>query len=158
MTVATLFLTCGLQGAGKTTLAKRLEAERPALRLTSDEWLHELYSGLTAEELEPFRGTVEQLQWSVTVRALELGCDVVLDWGLWSRRGRDELRTEAQALGARVVLCLLDPSRDELWDRLSRRNATLPAGTFHITEAALDRAIGLFEHPTADEFALFDPP
>jgi predicted kinase len=41
--VATLFLTCGLQAAGKTTLARRLEAERPALRLTSDEWLHQLY-------------------------------------------------------------------------------------------------------------------
>jgi hypothetical protein len=52
-----------------------------------------------------------------------LGCDVVLDWGLWSRRGRDRLRTGARAIGARVVLCLLDPSRDELWDRLSRRSA-----------------------------------
>jgi predicted kinase len=158
MTVATLFLTCGLQGAGKTALARRLEAERPALRLTSDEWLHELYPELTSEELEPFRGTVEQVQWSVTVRALELGCDVVLDWGLWSRRGRDRLRTGARAIGARVVLCLLDPSRDELWNRLSRRNTTLPAGTFRVSEAALDRAIRLFEPPAADEIALFDPP
>jgi hypothetical protein len=158
MTVATLFLTCGLQGSGKTTLARRLEAGRPALRLTSDEWLHELYPELTPQDLEPFRGAVEQVQWSVTVRSLELGCDVVLDWGLWSRRGRDELRRGARAIGARVVLCLLDPSGDELWDRLSRRNATLPAGTFHITEAALDRAIRLFEHPATDELALFDPP
>ena len=93
--MATLFLTCGLQGAGKTTLARRLEAERPTLRLTSDECLHDLYPELTAEELEPFCGTVEQVHWSVTVRALELGCDVVLDWGPWSRQGRDRLRTGA---------------------------------------------------------------
>lgn len=35
----TLFLMCGLPGSGKTTLAKQLERERSALRLTPDEWL-----------------------------------------------------------------------------------------------------------------------
>lgn len=34
-----LILTCGLPGAGKTTLAKQLAAERAAVRLTKDEWL-----------------------------------------------------------------------------------------------------------------------
>ncbi len=33
-----LLLTCGLPGAGKTTLATRLAAERRAVRLTKDEW------------------------------------------------------------------------------------------------------------------------
>jgi hypothetical protein len=37
--VATLFLTCGLQGSSKTTLARRLEAERPALRDRDSECL-----------------------------------------------------------------------------------------------------------------------
>lgn len=40
---------------------------------------------------------------------LETGGNVVLDWGLWSREERDHYRTEAQALGAQVVLCVLDP-------------------------------------------------
>lgn len=114
---ATLFLTCGLQGAGKTTLARRLEADRPALRLTSDEWLHQLYPRLSPEELEPFRGTVESVQWEVAERALVLGCDVVVDWGLWSRKGRDQLRIRASELGVWVVLCLLDPRREVLWGR-----------------------------------------
>ena len=83
-----LFLTCGLQAAGKTTLARRLEAQCPALRLTCDEWLHQLYPQLSQTELEPFRGTVEAVQWAVAERALILGCDVVLDWGFWSREGR----------------------------------------------------------------------
>ena len=36
---ARLILTCGLPGAGKTTLAQQLAADRSALRLTQDEWL-----------------------------------------------------------------------------------------------------------------------
>jgi predicted kinase len=45
--VSTLFLTCGLPGSGKTTLARSLEQEYSALRLTADEWLHELHPGVS---------------------------------------------------------------------------------------------------------------
>jgi adenylate kinase family enzyme len=39
---ARLILTCGLPGAGKTALARRLAADRSAARLTKDEWLTEI--------------------------------------------------------------------------------------------------------------------
>ncbi|MEP7003961.1 MAG: AAA family ATPase [Chloroflexota bacterium] len=39
--MATLFITCGVPTSGKTTLAKRREAEQRAVRLTADEWLAE---------------------------------------------------------------------------------------------------------------------
>ena len=155
----TLYLTCGLPGSGKTTLARRLEQEVPALRLTADDWLHELYPDITTSEAEagPFRSRVERLQWMTAVRALELGCNVVLDWGLWAREERDLYRAGARAVGARVVLCHLDPPVDELWNRLSRRNADRPFGVFEITNAELLRWSELFQRPTADELALYDP-
>jgi len=40
---ATLYLLVGLPGAGKTTKARRLEVEVPALRFTPDEWLKILF-------------------------------------------------------------------------------------------------------------------
>jgi hypothetical protein len=39
-----LILTCGLPGAGKTTLATQLASKRSAVRLTKDEWLWALGS------------------------------------------------------------------------------------------------------------------
>ncbi|MEP6648323.1 MAG: AAA family ATPase [Lapillicoccus sp.] len=38
-----LHLTVGLPGAGKTTLARHLEREHGALRVTPDEWMVALY-------------------------------------------------------------------------------------------------------------------
>ena len=154
----TLYLTCGLPGSGKTTLAKRLEWEASALRLTGDEWMHELYPGVSTPEAEtgPGRSRVEGLQWAIALRALELGCNVVLDWGVWARAERELCRKGAREVGARVVLCLLDPPIEELWTRLSRRNANMPAGTFEIPREALQRWASRFERPTDDELALYD--
>ena len=168
--VATLFITCGVPGSGKTTLAKRLEAEQRALRLTADDWLHELYPNESDDALNADRAVderlkwvkahrplVEQLQWALALRTLALGVNVVLDWGLWTREERDRYRTEAQKHNARVVLCVLDlPPRDELVRRLNKRNAALPAGTFRIDEALLDYGLRGFERPTSAELALFD--
>jgi predicted kinase len=154
--VITLFLTCGLQGSGKTTLAKRLETERSALRLTADEWLHAVHPDVSGAELDALREPVERIQWNVAIRALELGCNVILDWGLWSREERDRYRLAARGLGVRVVLCLVEATRGELFERLSRRNVEAPEGTFHISEARLDQSIALFERPTEEELALFD--
>jgi predicted kinase len=155
----TLFITCGLPGSGKSTLAKRLELEVPALRLTADEWLHELYPAITTPEAEEgaIRRPVERLLWNLALRALQMGCDVVLDFGVWAREERDFFRTGARDVGARVVLCFLDPSVDELWERLSRRNAERPFGVFEIPKEALLRWVKLFERPTAEELALYDP-
>ena len=154
----TLYLTCGLPGSGKTTLAKRLEREAPALRLTGDEWLHELYPGISTPEAEtgPGRNRVERLQWAIALRALALGCNVVLDWGVWARAERDLCRNGAREVGARVVLCFLDPPVDDLWRRLSQRNANLPVGAFEIPREALHRWSSRFERPTEEELALYD--
>lgn len=155
----TLYLTCGLPGSGKTTLAKQVEQKTAALRLTGDEWMHTLYPAISTLEAEtgPCRVRVESVQWQIAVRALQLGCNVVVDWGLWSKDERDHCRAVGRELGVRVVLCLLDPPLDELWNRLALRNADKPEGTFHIPRAALLRWSERFERPTAEELALFDP-
>ena len=148
----TLYLLCGLPGSGKTTLAKKLEAERPALRLTPDEWIPPLFgSELDQEVLDGARDPVESVQWRVAARVLSLGVDVILDWGFWSRRERDDYRTRAAALGADTRVCFLDVPRDVLLARLTARNANLPPATFHVSEAQLDLWLSWFESPTADE-------
>jgi predicted kinase len=40
---------------------------------------------------------------------------------------------------------------DELWARLSKRNANLPQGTFPVSREQLEMFDGWFERPSADE-------
>lgn len=150
--MATLLLMCGLPGAGKTTLAKSLERERAALRLTPDEWIARLYGQhLTPPALDWCRDPVEAIQWEMAERALRLGVNVILDFGFWSRAEREEFRARAAALGVGSEVHFLDVSHATLAARLAARNAALPAYTFRVTEEQLDAWWKVFEPPTADE-------
>ena len=150
--MATLFLMCGLPGSGKTTLARRLERERHALRLTPDEWIVRLFgTALTPPALDWCRDPVEAVQWGVAERALALGVNVILDFGFWSRVERDQFRARAAAVGAGTEVHFLDVPRALLSARLAARNADLPPYTFRVTDAQLDQWWSLFEPPTADE-------
>lgn len=145
----TLHLLVGLPGAGKTTLARQLEHDLPALRLTPDEWMQPLFG---AGESDNKRAVLEHdLLWSVVARALQLGLNVVLDFGFWSQAEREMYRARAAALGVGIQVHLLDPPLDMLWQRLQERNANLPPNTFPITRAELEEWNGWFQRPSAEE-------
>jgi len=150
--MATLFLICGLPGSGKTTLAKQLEQTHNALRLCPDEWITQILADPNdIAELDRLRDPIESLQWDVAKRMLVLGVNVILENGFWSRKERDYFRSEAEALGADVKLHYLEVDMDELWKRISKRNADLPPDTFHVSRENLEEWSSLFEPPTEGE-------
>jgi predicted kinase len=157
--MATLFLICGLPGAGKTTLARQLEQTHRALRLCPDEWIAQILADPhDIAELDRLRSPVESLQWDLAKRALALGVNVVLEFGFWSREERVHFRTEAESLGAQVELHYLNVGLNELWERLSRRNFNLPPGTFVVSRENLELWAKSFEPPTDDELPFLTPP
>ena len=147
-----MHLICGLPCSGKTTLAKTLEAERRALRLSPDEWIIRFYGpDISGDALNAVRDPVEAALWDLAARVLELGLDVILEYGFWSRRERDEYRERARQVGARSMLHFLEVQKEELLARLAKRNAQLPAGSFRIDEARLRSWFEIFEPPREDE-------
>lgn len=155
----TLFLMVGLPATGKTTAARRIEVEHRALRLTKDEWVKALYR----EQNPPSASDVIEGRLIETgLRALELGSNVVIDFGLWGRDERSALRQAAADRGAAVVLVFLEVSPAEQRRRLDRRLTDEPHTTWPMSEEELVGWADTFATPTPGEVdgseALDDPP
>lgn len=150
-----LHLLVGLPCSGKTTLAKELESETGALRLTPDDWHRVLFGqDATHPEHDARHARIEALQWQVAARSLQLGVDVILDFGLWSVEERDDFRARAAALGAEARVHFLDPPFDELLARLDARNRQPSDEVTIIPPEHMVEYRKVFQPPTEEELAL----
>lgn len=102
---ATAFLIHGYIGAGKTTLAQQLEREKGAVRFTHDEWMATLFGNDPPENrFAEHAQRVSTVMETIWARCITLNTNVVLDFGFWSRRERDRVRSLVSGLGGKVVL------------------------------------------------------
>ena len=122
----TAHLIHGYLGAGKTTFARQLERNVPAIRFSHDEWMTRLYGDNPPVEhfADFYRRIYEQVE-EIWLRGLELGIDVVLDFGFWNRQERDVTRAKILGLGAQPRLYRLSCPEDEAWRRIEKRNTDL---------------------------------
>jgi predicted kinase len=150
----TLFLTVGLPCTGKTTAARRIETEQKALRLTKDEWVKALYG---TENPPSAQDVIEGRLIQIGLRALELGNNVVIDYGLWGRDERSALRQAAADLGVMVEMRYFELTLTEQRRRLDLRQAEAPQTTWPMSEEELAQWAAYINIPTPGELDGSEP-
>src|SRR4051794_18580571 len=96
-----LYLTVGLPGAGKTTLARQIADALGILRLTPDEWMAPLFNDSQGDGR---RDILEGRMIWVAHEVLRSNSSVVVDFGCWSPDERYAIRVIAESTGARFDL------------------------------------------------------
>jgi predicted kinase len=144
------YMVHGFLGVGKTTFARRLEKEQEAVRFTHDEWMVRLYGNdPPAEHFQEYARRVFGTMEEVWTRCLDLGTNVVLDFGFWSRDERDHVRSLISRHGGEAILYRLDCPGDVAWDRIERRNKQ--AGSLYIAPETYRTLQARFEPLGGDE-------
>jgi predicted kinase len=159
--MATAHLIHGFLGAGKTTFARRLERDLPAVRFSHDEWMSALFGAdPPADQFAALHGRVWDVMATVWMRCLGLGIDVVLDLGFWTRAERDRVREQVTAAGVACRLYALDCPEDLAWERIEARNRDLAGSllitrnTFEVLKARFEPLAGNEQRITIDDSAL----
>lgn len=146
----TLVLICGLPGSGKTTLAKKFTKEMPAVRFCPDDWMRDLDISLWEGS---FRDKLEKRFWILSKELLDLGQNVILEFGFWEKPERDKKLQEARALDANVELHYLDVPLDEIISRLKTRGDEADQG---LIDGKIHEYSKSFERPKTEELQLYD--
>lgn len=93
----------------------------------------------------------------IGLRALELGINVVIDYGLWGRDERSALRAAAADLGAAVEMRYFELAPAEQRQRLDRRHAEEPHTTWHMSDEELATWAAVITIPTPGELDGSEP-
>ena len=114
-------LTCGKVCSGKTTLAKKLKAERNAVILSCDELMLSLFDEQLGEKHNETVRKSEEYLLKKSLEILECGIDVILDWGFWTKRERDFAKEFYGSRGIEYEFHYIIISDEEWYRRLDKR-------------------------------------
>lgn len=145
---------CGMAGSGKTTYARRLQAQGH-VRLSVDEEIWRRF-GAYGIDYEPDRyaAHTEIARRIVRGRLLDLlaeGRDVVVDSSFWQRSRRREYQDLVEQAGGRWRLVYLQADPQLLRARLRTRAGRFDAdAAFPVTDELLERYLRDFEPPVGE--------
>ncbi|CAO2651800.1 Nn.00g000830.m01.CDS01 [Neocucurbitaria sp. VM-36] len=154
-----ILMTCGLAGAGKTTLAKAIQAHHPHFhRLSIDEIVyqnHGIYgidyaasTSLYAQYLDE----ADSIYLSNFQTLLAQKQDVILERSFYAKEDRQKYRKLVEE-GGRVVLVFLKArNKEALWERICKRSAGIKTANsaFDITRDIFEMYWNGFEDPIGE--------
>lgn len=152
--MAKIIFICGRLCSGKTTLARRLTAQKGTILLSCDEVTEIIFHKDLGERHDAVMQDVKKYLHMKAMDALRAGCDVVLDWGFWNRAERQAVRAQYAAAGYPQQWHYMAPSESRWRRNIEQRNAAVLAGTspdYFVDEGLFNKLMANFEPPGEDE-------
>ena len=152
--MAKVYLICGRICCGKSVYAERLRKENNAVVLSVDEIMLSVFGLYTGEKHDEYAERIQSCLFKKSVDIIEVGTDVILDWGFWTKEKRAYAREFYKSRNIECEFHYICIS-DEVWrERVKRRNHAVAAGettAYPVDSNLAEKFRTLFEAPDEDE-------
>ena len=152
--MAKVILICGKICSGKSTYAEQLRVKNNAVLLSTDEITLALFGQHCGDKHDEYVERTQNYLFDKSFELIEVGINVILDWGFWMKEERDYAR---EFYNSRNIACefhYIDIS-DETWkERLKKRNSEVLSETtsaYYVDDNLAEKFASIFEVPGEDE-------
>lgn len=150
-------LVYGPTASGKSTYARKLAAERRAVRFAIDEWMHTLFASDVSPSMDMSwaMARVARCQaqiWATCEQILAAGAEVVLEFGLFRKLDRDRVQALVEAAGHTASFCFIDAELGVRRARVLQRNKEKgDTFSFEVSPSMFEAMEMVFERPSHEE-------
>ena len=149
-----VYLICGKICSGKSTYAEQLRVLNNAVLLSIDEITLALFGQHCGDKHDDYVERTQNYLFNKSLELIEVGINVILDWGFWLKEERDYAREFYNSRNIECEFHYIDIS-DETWKaRLKKRNSAIIDGetnAYYIDDNLAEKFAAIFEVPNEDE-------
>lgn len=156
--MAKCIMICGRICSGKTTYAESLRKEHCAVILSIDEIMLSLFGKDAGEHHDEYVAKTERYLLQKSLAIIEVGVNVIFDWGFWTKEKRDFVKNFYREHGVDYEFHYLDIGDTEWKKRLEKRNAEIEAGksdAYYVDNGLAAKFNSVFEKPDRGEIDLW---
>ena len=149
-----VYLICGKICSGKSTYAEQLRIQNNAVLLSTDEITLALFGQHCGDKHDDYVERTHSYLFNKSLELIEVGINVILDWGFWMKEERDYAREFYNSRNIECEFHYIDIS-DETWKaRLKKRNSAIlteETTAYYVDDGLAQKCASIFEMPNADE-------
>ena len=152
--MAKVTLISGKICSGKSTLAEKLRLKKRAVVLSVDEITLAIFGQFIGEKHDEVVEKTQKYLFDKSLKLIECGVNVILDWGFWQRQEREEARNFYLEKGIETEFYYIDITEEEWKRRVAKRNQAIKENNlsaYFVDENLRIKFSNLFEPPTEDE-------
>ena len=152
--MAKAYLICGKICSGKSTYAEQLRVMYHAVVLSTDEITLALFGQHCGEKHDNYVERTQNYLFNKSLELIEVGINVILDWGFWLKEERDYARKFYKSRNIECEFHYIDISKETWHTRLYKRNSEVLAQTtsaYYVDANLAEKFASIFEVPDEDE-------
>ena len=147
-------LICGKICSGKSFYTETLRRKLSAAVLSCDEITLSVFDGNLGDKHDEICNRIHGYLFGKSVELLEIGVNIILEWGFWSRADRDFARQFYESRGYECEFHYIVISDDDWQRNIDKRNKEVAEGktsAYYLDDGLLEKLERLFEAPDESE-------